>query len=159
LRIRGNPAIQGGSRGSHQAGGVARGPRRARTVIGRCSRSPRPEEHAMTRPLSSFAFLLAASASLVLADDPKPVVRVVTASDLPPLPDLPRAGDYTVWAWGPKDGWAMAVRGKTIALLHAPEAGDGRPIWYALGKVAIDPKSPPTLRVAPARWVESTAEK
>ena len=53
----------------------------------------------------------------------------------------------------------MAVDRKTIALLPNPEAVDGRPAWRALGKVTIDPKSPPALKVARARWVESTAEK
>lgn len=118
----------------------------------------------MTRSLRPFAILagpllIVASATRARADDPTPIVRVVAASDLPAVAAPPRAGDYTVWAWGPKDGWSMAARGKTIALIPGADPSDGRPAWRSLGRVTIDPKSPPTLRVVPARWVESTAEK
>ena len=104
----------------------------------------------------ALALLVAASASVATADDAKPFVRLVTAGELSTMPPLPRAGDYTVWAWAPKDAWSMAVVGTTIALRPNPEASDGRPSWQALGKVAVDPKSPPALKVA-ARWVKSTA--
>ena len=98
--------------------------------------------------------LLIAVPSLTRAEEPPPVIRLVTASDLAaPGPDgmisLPRPGDYTVSAWEAiGESWSIAADGSRLTFSLGPP-GDGSrtaPAWRALGRFPLDGR--PRLIVA-----------
>jgi hypothetical protein len=121
--------------------------------------------------MTTIALFLALYAGPVAADEPATTSRIVTASDLAAGPyqlTLPREGRYLVWVYAsPKESWTSTTVGSTITLrpgspnpfAHYYGLFTDHPIWQPVHtRMSYDPKSPPTLLVAPAEDAKPAPE-